>query len=115
MFIIFRVDDWLPEGLRRFPPNHIVYALDEAPAFPCGEQPRNGVSQSVLESRYHDSACGAWHTLHIAKDKRSSDAVRFASASPRDDNRSVRADKLREALGLVKVNFLLGHYIKIIM
>lgn len=64
---------------------------------------------TVFEGRHHDAACRAGHTLHIAQNKRSSYAVRFAGASPCDDNGSVRADKLREALGLVKVNFFLGH------
>lgn len=36
-------------------------------------------------------------------------AVKETPASPRDDNSSVRADKLRKTLGLIKVNFLLAH------
>ena len=60
---------------------------------------------SVFEGRHHDAACRAGHTLHIAQNKRSSDAVRLSCASPCDDNGSVRADKLSEALGLVKVHF----------
>ena len=39
------------------------------------------------------------------------DAVGLAGASPCDDNGCVRADKLRKALGLVKVNFLVGHWV----
>ena len=30
-----------------------MYALDEAPTFPRGEQARNSVSQSVLEGRHY--------------------------------------------------------------
>lgn len=45
----------------------------------------------------------------FAKHERRGYAVRFACASSRDDNGSVRADKLCKALGRVKVNFLLGH------
>ena len=86
-----------------------MYALDEAPAFPSGEQSRNGICQSVLEGRHHDAAGRAGHTLHIAQNKRSGDAVRLAGASPCDDNGSVRADKLRETLRLVKVNLLAIH------
>lgn len=56
----------------------------------------------------------AGHTLHIAQNKVSSYAVRFAGASPCDDNGIVRANKLRKALGLVKVNFLLCHRVYII-
>ena len=65
----------------------------------------NGVSQSVLEDRNNDAAGRAGHTQHIAKYKRSSYANRFAGASPCDDNGGVRTNKLRQALGLVKVNF----------
>ena len=73
---------------------------NKAPALPCGEQAGDCVGQSVLEGRHDNTACGAGHTLHIAQHKRSSDAVRLAGASPCDDNGSIRADKLREALGL---------------
>ena len=86
-----------------------MYALDEAPTLPRGEQARNGVSQSVLEGRHNDAACRAGHTLHIARNKGSSDAVSFADALPCDDNGSVRTDKLRKALGLVKVNSFFCH------
>lgn len=69
------------------------------------------VRQSVLEGRHDDAACRAGHTLHIAQNKRSSDAVRLAGASPRDDNGGVRANQLREALGLVEINsFLRGFH-----
>ena len=90
-----------------------MHPLDEAPAFPRGEQARNGVCQAVFESRHDDAACRAGHTLHIAQNKRSSDAVGLAGASPCDYNGGVRADKLRKSLGLVKVNFLVGHVGKI--
>ena len=99
MLIIFRVDDRLTERFWRFPPHDIMNTLDEAPTLPCGEQARNCVSQTVLEGRHHDAACGAGHTLHIAQNKRSSDAVRLAGASPRDDNGGVRAYKLRKGVG----------------
>lgn len=109
MFVVLWVDDWLLESLRRFSADNIMHPLDEAPAFPRGEQAGDCVSQAVLEGRHYDAACRAGHTLHIAKNKRSSDAVGLAGTSPCNYNGGVRADKLRKSLGLVKVNFLLGH------
>ena len=88
-----------------------MHPLDEAPAFPRGEQARDCVSQSVLESRHYDAACRAGHTLHIAQHKWCGDAVGLAGASPCDYNGCVRTDKLRKSLGLVKVNFLVGHWV----
>ena len=113
MFIIFRVDDGLTERLRQFPTDNVMYALDKSPAFPSGEQARNCVSQSVLEGRHYDTAIRARQTLHIAQNKRSSYAVRFAGASPCDDNGCVRANKLCQALGLINlaVLALLGHLV----
>lgn len=64
---------------------------------------------TVFKGRHDDAACRAWHTLHIAQNKRRSYTVRLAGASPRDDNGSVRTDKLREALGLVEVYAFLTH------
>ena len=67
----------------------------------------------MLESRHDDAACRAGHTLHIAQHKWGGDAVGLAGASPCDYNGGVRADELRKALGLVKVNFLVGHWVYI--
>ena len=68
---------------------------------------------TVFEGRHDDATCRAGHTLHIAQNKRSSDAVRLSCTSPCDDNGSVRADKLRETLRLVKVYLLLCHCLRI--
>lgn len=54
VFIVFRVDDWLPEGLRRFPPHDIMDSLDEAPSLPSGEQAGDCVGQSVLNGSNTD-------------------------------------------------------------
>lgn len=51
------------------------------------------------------------HTLHIAQNKRSGDAVRLAGTPPCDDNGGVRTDKLRQSFRLVKVYFLFRHVI----
>lgn len=47
--------------------------------------------------------------MEIAQNKRNGYTVRYVSASFSDCNSCVCADKLREALVLVKVEFLLGH------
>lgn len=49
VFIIVRRRDGLAKRFGRLLADHIVYALDEAPSLPRGEQPRNCVSQSVLD------------------------------------------------------------------
>ena len=127
VFIIFRVDDRLTKRFGWFLADNVVntlYVIDlrslwqsqitptvlspygeSVSRSPSGVQAWNGISQSVLEGRNNDAASRAGHTLHIAQNKRSSYAVRFAGASPCDDNGSVRTDKLRQALELVKVNF----------
>ena len=79
-------------------------SVDEAPAFPRGKQTGQCIGKAMLESRHDNAAGRAWHTLHISQHERGCDAVGLARAPSGDDNGSVRADKLREALRAVEVN-----------
>ena len=60
----------------------------------------------MLESGNDNATCRAGHKLHIVENKRDGYAVRFADASPCDDNGSVRSNKLREPLWIIEVHSL---------
>ena len=62
----------------------------------------------MLAGWYHDTACRAWHTLHVTKHEGCSYGIGLASSSTGNDDRDVSADKLREALWFVEI-YLLSH------
>ena len=68
----------------------------------------------MLECRHNYATCRSGHTLHIAQNKRSSYAVRFAGTATGHNNGGVGSDKLCQSLRLVKVNFRLCHLLYII-
>lgn len=59
----------------------------------------------MLESGNHDAARRSRHALHVTEHERRCDGVRLAGTTASDDHGDVSADQLREALGLVEVNF----------
>ena len=106
MLIVSRFGDWLREGLRWFSAYHIMHAIDVPPTLPCCEQTRERVRQAMLERRHHDTTSGARHTLHVTQHERRGDGIRLASASSSHDDRSLRADVLRQELRFVEVHTL---------
>ena len=106
MLIVSRFGDWLREGLRRFSAYHIVNTIDIPPTLPCCEQTRERVGKSVLKRRHDDTTSRSRHTLHVTQHERRGDGVRLASASPGNDDRSLRADVLRQELRFVEVHTL---------
>ena len=110
MFVIGRLGDGFLEGLGRFPPDHVVYAFQIPPPFPCGQQSGYGVCQSVFERRHHDAACAARHSLHIAEHEGRGDGVRLARSAAGDDHGGLCADVLCQELGAVEVNSVLMEF-----
>ena len=106
MLIVCRFGDRLRKRLRRFSAYHIVNAIDVPPTLPCCEQTRERIRQAMLERRHHDTTSRSRHTLHVTQHKWRGDGVRLASASCSHDDRSLRADVLREQLRFVEVHTL---------
>ena len=112
MFIFGRLDDGPAEGLGRSPTDHIMHAFDVSPPFPCRQQARDGVRQTMLVGGYHNTASAAWHTLHVAQHKGRGDRIGLAGASPRHDDGGMGTYQLGKALRGVKVYLFLrcfGH------
>ena len=83
-----------------------MHAIDISPPLPCCKQTRERVGKSVLERRHHDASSRSRHTLHVTQHERRGDGVRLASASSGHDDRSLRADVLRQELRFVEVHTL---------
>lgn len=107
VLIVSRFCNRLTKGLRRLTANHIVDAVQVAPAFPCRQQSRDGVCQAMLERGNHDTASRARHSLHITKDEWRGDRVRLACTSASDNDCCLGTDVLGHQLGLVEVHTLL--------
>ena len=106
MLIVSRFGDGFGETLWRFSANNVVNAVDVTPTLPCCKQTRERVGESMLERRHHDTTSRSRHTLHVAQHERRGDGVRLAGASSSHDDRSLRADVLRQELRFVEVDTL---------
>ena len=106
MLIVSRFGDWLRKRLRRFSAYHIMHAIDVPPTLPRCKQTWERVRQAMLEGRHDDTTRGARHPLHVAQHKWRGDGVRLARASSSHDDRSLRADVLRQELRFVEVHTL---------
>ena len=60
----------------------------------------------MLECWHDDTTSRSRHTLHVTQHERRGDGVRLASASSGHDDRSLRADVLRQELRFVEVHTL---------
>ena len=83
-----------------------MHAIDIPPTLPCCEQTRERVRQAMLECWHDDTTSRSRHTLHVTQHERRGDGVRLASASSGHDDRSLRADVLRQELRFVEVHTL---------
>ena len=106
VLVVSRFGDGFGERLGRFSADNIVNTIDITPPLPCGEQARERIGESVLESRHDDAARGAGHTLHVAEHEGRGDGVRLAGATASHDDGGLGGDVLREELGLVEVDAL---------
>jgi hypothetical protein len=86
-----------------------MHTVEKSPTFPSSEQPRDGVCQTVFESRHTDAACTARHTLHIAEHERRGDGVRLTGTTAGNDNGGVGADELRQSLRLIEIYAFVTH------
>ena len=108
MLILCGLDDGLAEGFWRSPTDDVVQAIDVPPAFPSGQQARDGVGQTVLVRGHDDASRAARHALHVAQHEGRGYAVGLSRATSSNNNGGMSTDELSEPLRVVKVDFLLG-------
>ena len=106
MLVIGRLRYRFGKRFGRLYADYVMHPLFVSPTFPRGEQSRNGIGQSVLESRYYNPSCAARHPLHVPQHERAGNGVRLSSAPSGDYDGGMRPYQLCEPLRTVKVNRL---------